>query len=218
MAMDPVHLAIAFLPLSLYLVVFGIANLLRRPRLTTGARNAAGLGGAVSGFAVVGPISLFLPESAANAFGVWVWVLMLAFYVLCVTLAILMARPRLVILNLAVEQLRPLLAEVAARMDGEVRWAGDSLVLPQVGMQFHVDNYPPMRSIALVAIGERQSFTGWQRLERELRQALKSMEVDRNPRGFSLLAAGLILASWPLYLMVRDGHPVAQSLREMLRL
>ena len=43
-------------------------------------------------------------------------------------------------------------------------------------------------------------------------------EVTRNPRGFSFLAIGLLMASWPLYLMIRDGQAVATALKEMLRM
>jgi hypothetical protein len=75
-----------------------------------------------------------------------------------------------------------------------------------------------MRNVSLVATGDQQSHSGWQRLQRELRAALRQTEVTRNPRGFSFLAVGLLMASWPFYLMIRDGEAVAQTLREMLRM
>jgi hypothetical protein len=216
--MDPVHLAVAVSPLAMYLSWLGAVNLFRRPMITTGAQNLAFLGFALSGFVVVGPMALFLPNAAAITFGPWVWLLMVVFSGLCITLWILLARPRLIIFNSTIDLVRPLLADVAARIDGEVRWAGDSLVLPQAGVQLHLEAYPAMRNVSLVAVGDRQSFTGWQRLERELRTALRGAEVASNPRGFSFLATGLVLASWPLYLMIRDGQAVAQALKEMLRM
>jgi hypothetical protein len=216
--MDHVHLAVAFSPLALYLLWLGAINLLRRPVIITGAQNLALLGFALSGFVAVGPMALFLPNAAANTFGAWVWALMLIFYGLCITLWILLARPRLIIFNATVDLVRPLLADAAAHIDSEVRWAGDSLVLPQVGVQLHLENYPPMRNVSLVAIGDRQSFTGWQRLQSQLRTALRAADVASNPRGFSFLAAGMVLAAWPLYLMIRDGEAVAKTLKEMLRM
>jgi hypothetical protein len=216
--MDAVHLAVAFTPLAIYLLLLGVVNLGRRPVVTTGVKNAAALGLALVGFVAVGPMGLFVPDAAVFAFGPWLWLLLLAFYVLCVTLWILLARPRLVIFNATAEQVRPVLAEVVAKIDSDVRWAGDSLMLPQVGLQFHLEPYLPMRNLSLVAVGDRQSFTGWQRLERDLRAALKQVEVSRNPRGFSFLTMGLVLLSWPSYLMLRDTSAVARKLAEMLHM
>ncbi|MDZ4820163.1 MAG: hypothetical protein SGJ20_14440 [Planctomycetota bacterium] len=218
MAMDPVPLAVALGPLALYMLYLAGINLLRRPVLVSGAMNSAAVALSVSGFVVVGPMGLLLPEGAVNVFGAWVWLLMLGFYGLSVTLCILLSRPRLVIFNLSAEQLRPVLAEVVAKLDSEVRWAGDSLMLPHLGLQFHLEPYSPMRSLSLVSIGDRQSFAGWQRLEKDLRVALRQTEVSPNPRGFSFLTCGLLLLSWPIYLTIKDGTAVAQALREMFRM
>ena len=216
--MEPVHLAVAITPLAIYLLRLALLNLFRWPVVKSGAANIALLGFALSGLVVVGPMALFLPNAAAIAFGPWVWALLLIFYALCITLWILLARPRLIVYNATIDLVRPIVAEVAERLDSEVRWAGDSLILPQANVQLHLEPYSPMRNVSLIAIGDRQSFTGWQRLERELRAALRQTEVQRNPRGFSFLAVGLLMASWPLYLTLRDGQAVAQALRQMLRM
>ena len=216
--MDRVHLAVALTPLAIYLLRLGLINLLRWPVVKSGARNIAFLGFGLSGFVVIGPMALFLPGPAAIAFGPWVWLLMIVFYGLCVTLWILLARPRLIVHNATIDLIRPILASAATKLDAEVRWAGDSLVLPQANVQLHLESYPPMRNVSLVAIGDQQSYTGWQRLQRELRSALRQTEVPRNPRGFSFLAVGIVMASWPFYLMIRDSDTVAQTLKEMLRM
>lgn len=216
--MDRVHLAVAVTPLAIYLLRLGMLNLMRWPVVKSGAANIAFLGFAVSGFVVVGPMALFMPNAAAITFGPWVWLLMIIFYALCITLWVLLARPRLIVYNATIDLVRPVLAEVAARLDAEARWAGDSVVLPQANVQLHLEPYPPMRNVTLVAIGDRQSYTGWERLLRELRTALRATEVPRNPRGFSFLAIGLLMVSWPLYLTIRDGEAVAQTLRQMLRM
>jgi len=216
--MDRVHLAVAVTPLAIYLLRLGMLNLLSWPVVKSGARNIALLGFALSGFVVVGPMALFLPNAAAIAFGPWVWLLLMIFYALCITLWILLARPRVIIYNATTDVVRPVLEDLVARLDADARWAGDSLVMPQWNVQLHLEPYPPMRNVSLVAIGERQSYTGWQRLERELRAALRTIEVPRNPRGFSFLAIGLLMASWPLYLTLRDGQAVAQALKLMLRM
>ena len=87
--MDPVHLAVAFTPLAIYLLYLGVINLSRRPTVTTGVKNAGAMGLALVGFVAVGPMGLFVPDAAVFAFGPWLWLLLLAFYGLCVTLWIL---------------------------------------------------------------------------------------------------------------------------------
>ena len=89
---DALHVSIALGPLAVYLLLVGIINLSRRPFLTTGARDVAAIGVAISGFIAAGPMELFLPEAAADRFGPYVWLLLLAFYGLCLTLLVLMMR------------------------------------------------------------------------------------------------------------------------------
>lgn len=216
--MEAVHFAVALSPLAIYLLWLGVLNLLGRPVVMSGAQNIALVGLAVSGLVFVGPMLLFVPNAAAMAFGPWVWALLIVFYGLCVTLCILLARPRIIVYNATTDLVRAALSEVTARIDSDVRWAGESLVMPQANMQLHMECYSPMRNVSLVAIGERQSQGAWRRLERDLRSALRDTDVSRNPRGFSFLAIGIVMASWPLYLTIRDTQAVAQALREMLRI
>ena len=216
--MHSLHLAIALGPLALYLIILGAVNLRRRPVLASGAVDAAGLAMAVSGFVVVGPMQLFLPEAAAVRFGAYIWLLLLSFYGLCVTLYILVARPRLVVYNHSAEGVKSLLGDLALRLDSESKWAGDSLLMPQLGVHLHLEPYSPMRNVSLVSAGERQSYAGWQRVQKEFAAALKSAEVAPNPRGFTFLACGLLMIGYPAWLMFMNPNAVAAQLREMLRM
>lgn len=216
--MDPLHFCIAMGPLAVYLMLLGVINLWGRPFLTTGARDSAAVGIAVCGFVVIGPMELFLPSAAALRFGGFIWLMLLAFYGLCLTLLVLLHRPRLIIYNVSVEQLRPALAEVVAELDKEARWAGDCLVLPNLGVQLHVEPLAMLRNAQLVAAGPRQSYLGWRHLELALAKALRSTERASNPYGFLLVFAGLLLAGAITSWIALDRQGVAQSLAEMLRL
>lgn len=215
--MDPLHFAIAMGPLTAYLFLLGVVNIFRGPMLTTGARDTAVLGIAVSGLIVAGPMELFLPEAAAFRFGPWVWVLMLAFYFLCLTLLVLLARPRLVLYNVTAEQLRPVLADVVARLDKEFRWAGDCLVLPELGVQLHVEPMPLLRNVQLVASGPRQSYAGWRQLEVALAEGLSETRNGPNPVGFVLVIVSVAIFATSMAWMANDSGAVAQALNEMLR-
>jgi hypothetical protein len=214
---DPLHQCIAFGPLVVYLLILGMINLSRRPFLTTGARDTAVLGIAISGFIVAGPMELFLPEGAANLFGVWIWGLLLTFYLLCLLLVVLLMRPRLVIYNVTFEQLRPVLADAVGRIDEHSRWAGESLSMPTQGVQLTVEPLAMMKSVQLVSAGPHQNIAGWRRLEDELAAGLKQAKGLPNPYGVFLVSFAVCLGGAVLYWMSRDPAGVAQALNDMLR-
>lgn len=216
--MDPFRLCLALGPVAVYVLLLGAINLSRRPFLVTGTRDAAALGLALSGFVIVGPIELFFPNAAAARFGAFVWVLLLAFYALCLVLVLLLPRPRLIIYNISADQLRPILADLVERLDPQARWAGDSLVLPGLDVQLHVDNVPAMRNVSLTSVGSNQNHAGWRRLEQGLGAALDQVQVTRNPRGANLVCAGLLIVVALILVIARDPQAVAQALFEMLRL
>jgi hypothetical protein len=142
---------------------------------------------------------------------------MLAAYALLVVLVVLLLRPRLVIYNITLEQLRPLLADVVARLDSEARWAGESLVMPQLGVQLHLEVIPMLKNVQLVSSGPEQSIPGWRQLETELAAALRRARTSPNPYGVSLLSFGVLMAAAITYVLARDPGGVMQALNEMLR-
>ncbi|HUE74489.1 MAG TPA: hypothetical protein VMP01_26635 [Pirellulaceae bacterium] len=214
---DPLHQCIAFGPLVVYLLILGTINLGRRPLVTTGARDTAALGIAISGFVAAGPMELFLPEMTAALLGGWIWALLMTFYLLCLLLVVLLMRPRLVIYNATVEQIRPVLADVVARLDEQARWAGESLVMPNLGVQLHVDALAVLKNVQLVSTGPMQNIAGWRRLEDELARELKQVKGLPNPYGISLITVALLLGALVLYWIYRDPAGVQQALSEMLR-
>lgn len=214
---DPLHFVIGVGPLAVYLLLIGILNYSRRPFLTTGSRDATALGVAISGLIIAGPMELFMPPAAADRFSGWVWILLLMFYGLCVSLCILLMRPRLVIYNISADQLRPILMAAVHEIDKESRWAGDSLSVPALGIQLHVEP-SILRNVQLVSSGPRQNLDGWARLEQKLGEALAPIRSSRNPVGLGMMIiAGLIGLSCAIW-MVSSPESVAQSLTEMLRL
>lgn len=215
--MDPFRFCLALLPLGVYLVVLGGLQLSRRPILVSGARDLAALGLGLSGMVIVGPIELFLPRAAAATFGIYVWPLVISFYLLTVTLAVLTARPRLTAYNVSLDELRPVLGEVAVGLDADARWAGSSLSLPRMGVELHIEEFPAMHNVALVAANDRQRYEGWHRLERTLRSRLAQLPVARDPRGALLLAAGLLLFSAAYARVAFDPIATEQAFKQMIR-
>jgi hypothetical protein len=193
MTVDPFRLAIALVPVAAYVLLLGLLNLRRRPFLTSGGCDVAALGAALSGLMFVGPMELFRPEAATRSFGNYIWLFLLLFYWLWLVLFVLLSRPRLVIYNISAEELHPVLAEAASRLDPAGRWAGNNLSLPGLGVQLHLDSLDSMRNVSLVASGGRQNLDGWRRLSRDLGKSLSVMRVKSNPRATGLLGMSLAL-------------------------
>ena len=216
--MDPFRSGVAILPLAFYGLLLGWINLRRRPYLMGGLKDRSLLGLAVMGIVLVGPMELFMPEAAVTRFGAYVWILLISFYLLCLSLVVLLSRHRLVIYNATLEQLRPTLSRLAQSLDSEARWAGDGLALPRLGVQLHVDAFPALRNVSLVATGDQQRFEGWIQLELELQRLLKECEVRPNPQGAAFVGVSLLLALACVLQMVASPHELAQGFRDMLRL
>ncbi len=215
--MDPLHFCIAVAPLAVYLLMVGFLNLRRKSFVTTGARDAAALGIGVMGFVVAGPMELFFPEGAASRFGAWVWLLLIVFYGLCVSLVVLLMRPRLVIYNISMEELRPILTKVALRLDSKSRWIGNSLLCPGLNVHLHAEPIQWLRNVQLSAGGSQQSFEGWRALELELQQDLKLVTVRPNLIGIPMLILSACFAIGAAAWMLGDKQAVAAALENLLR-
>jgi hypothetical protein len=214
-SIDPLRICLALGPLAVYLLLLGAINLARRPFLVSGARDLAALALALAGLAIVGPFELFLPEESFVHFGAYVWLMVLALYALWVTMLILMLRPRLVIYNITVDKLRPILADVVEHLDSEARWAGDSLVLPGLGVQLHLDSYSAMKNVSLKSIGSLQNFQGWKKLETALLAALEQEDAHRNRHGLNLLITGLLIVIFLILVIVNNPLSLSQSLSDL---
>lgn len=216
--MGAFHACLALGPLAVYFLLIGGINLSRRPFLVSGTRDAAALGLAVSGFVIVGPLELCLPDAASVRFGAYVWVLLLGFYALCLLLGLLLLKPRLIVYNISGDQLRAILADLVEELDSGARWAGDVLLLPSLGVQLHLDHSGVMRNVSLTSVGGRQDPLGWQRLESALAGGLSRVATRRNPRGAIVVAAGSLIILGLAYAVACDPQAAAQALFDMLRL
>jgi hypothetical protein len=214
---DPLHLAIALGPLAVYFLVLGVVNLSRRPHVTTGARDRGALGIAISGLVVAGPMELFFPEGAAALWGWFVWILLLSFYFLGLLLICLLARPRLVIYNVSPEELREILSAALPTIDKDARFDVDSLLLPNLGVQGHIEPFSSLRNVQIVASGPRQNHHGWSHFASHLSMAFRQAQVPPNPYGVTLLMFALLMLGSVAYFVLHDQQAVAQAFHDMLR-
>ena len=96
-----------------------------------------------------------------------------------------------------------------------MRWAGNQLSLPGLGVQLHLDSLDIMRNVSLVASGGRQNLDGWRRLARELGRSLSSMRVKANPRAVGLLAVSLALFAVCVTQLLVHPTELVQAMNEV---
>lgn len=216
--MDPLHATIALGPAAVYLLLIGMLNLSSRPFVTTGMRDLAALGIALIGFVIAGPMELFLPERLMAHDWPWVaWLVLIGFYLLSLSLLVLLQRPRIVIYNVTSDQLRAALGDVISQLDKDARVAGDSICMPNLGVQMHVEPLPVLKNVQLKSSGPLQSYQGWWEVETALRAALRNSRGIANPYGVSLLIFGLSMLAIVLAMMTFQSDEIAQGWIEMMR-
>jgi hypothetical protein len=129
----------------------------------------------------------------------------------------LLVRPRLVIYNFTDAELREVLARLLPQLDKQGQITGDTLLLPTLGVQAHIDSFASLRNVQLVASGPRQSYNGWQQFELQLALALREVRVPPNPYGVTLLLFAGVMSVLLAAFMIGSPQSVAQSLRDMMR-
>ena len=202
----------AILPAAAYLLTLAGLHLRRRPAVVAGSSDLLLLSAGTAGLVVAGPLALLQPVVGGTA---WAALMLLLAAGLLLAALLLAARPRLVVYNITLEQLRPVVAEIVAALDPTARWAGETVALPGRGIQVHLDGRGGMRSVSVVALGGRTSAEGWGEFSRRLRQAIRGLRVRPSPwaavfgcGGCGLLAAAAILACLPAG---RDGTAPSPS-------
>jgi uncharacterized membrane protein len=202
----------ALVPLGCYVVFLGCLHLRRSPTPVSGGLDLAALTAAVSGFVLAGPLALLQPAVGTAA---WATLMMVGALLVIVAGGLLATRPRLVIYNVTVEQIRPLLAEVVGQLDASARWAGESVVLPSQGLQVLMDGRGIARCVSLVAVGTRASPEAWAEFARRVRRSARKLRVRRNLWGSVFLATGLALlaaaAAWAIIASHRADDSAATA-------
>jgi len=181
----------ALVPLAAYLVILGCLHLRRRPVAVSGQVDAVLLAAAVSGLVIAGPLALLQPAAGASALTA---VALLVGFVLVVAFAMLAARPRVVVYNIGLDQLRPIVSQLVVSLDPSARWAGETAALPARGLQVHLDERGPARTVSVIAAG-RTSAEAWAEFSRRLRRAIRTIRVRPSPWAWAFLTAGFAVAS-----------------------
>ena len=225
-----ISLATALVPLALYFFVLAALHSGRRPRLLTGQEDLTALALGLIGFVMAGPMLYFLPIDAFAFWGFSTWFLLAVLYALTAWFLGAMFRFRIVIYNIGVNELRDILEKTGRELDAEARWAGNSLSLPTLGVQFYIEPTSLLRNVTLKACGASQDFKGWLGFEKSLHKALlpyRSAGVVGRPVSFSgggkhcvamlMATTGFLMMAAAVAIMVTHHTEAFQSLWFLLQ-
>ena len=217
MFIEPFAVLLALLPLIGYLLILAVTRIMGRAIVTTGGRDIAALGIAVSGAAAVGPAELFFPNSAATVFGPWVWIALIAFYGLVLSLLALTFPPRLVVYGRTPEELFQPLMNAAKKLDPDaVAMDGLRIHLPGSGYHFRLDGFQNIDHAQVVAFESGVPLRIWNGLLANFRAEVEKMPKPSPRRGHSMLLVALGLIGILLWQGIGHHDQVVQGFRDWL--
>jgi len=210
-----VSLAIAAIPVALYLAMLGLLRLRKQPFVTTGWRDVATLGIAVIGLVAIGPVQLFFPNYAAAHFSGWVWGLLLALYLLSLLLLVLSCRPRLIVYGISEDAFYETLLAAATRVDVDASWHGQILTLPAARLQLSAEPTGALGVQQATSVSSLATVGPWLELERELvKQCAQTTSQVRSWTGLVLLISGLLLGVAAIAGLLMDPAQALIDLKE----
>lgn len=216
--MDPLRSALALAPLGAYFLALSLRYLSRRPSIVTGGRDLAALALGLSGLLLIGPVELLLPDEAVARFGAWVWPMLAALYVLIWLLVLLLQYPRLVIYNASLSQAQGWLAAAVRELDANASFAGNSVVLPGLGIECRVESGAGASNAALVCTAFPASLHGWQLFEQAIRRQAAAHAGRPHPFGWSLLLGGALLLATAFLRLAANPVRAQEAFAELFRL
>jgi hypothetical protein len=213
-----ISIAVAFIPLALYFLALSALNSGVRPRMLTGQEDLTALALGLIGFVMVGPMLYVLPIDALAYWRYVTWFFLALLYALMVWFLGAVFRFRVVIYNINMNELRDILEKTGQELDAEARWAGNSLSLPTLGIQFYLERVSLLRNVTLKACGSKQNLQGWLAFEKSLRNALLRHRATRKNRVSKLMAAvGFLMMTGAMTILITHRVEALHSLWFLLQ-
>jgi uncharacterized membrane protein len=212
-------LVIAVLPLAMYFLMLGGLRVYR-PLVTTGARDGAALAIAVSGLVMVGPIYLFFPSEAAAALGWIVWIVLMVFYMLCVTLILLSMKPKILIYGMRSSDVIDPLFEACRVIDptATLDSGREQIVLNGSGVHLRIESLGFADSVQIESFEKNLHPRFWHHLLLELRKRTATAPVAKRMGGVMMIAFGLAMTSLVIVQVARQPEALMAGFRQWLQL
>lgn len=190
--MNSIQVICCFVPLAVYLGFILWVNSRKRPFMLNGVQDFAFLAFGIIGFVIVGPVSFTLPIIAIERYGIFVWPMLVALYLLFVPLISWSMRQHLVIYNIKPEELGTVFSDIFSNEKLKAEKIGNSVMFPGLGIQFYVEFGRFSRTVSLVATSRNQSPNSWKILEQLVQESLEKVKVSPNPACFAIFGFAAI--------------------------
>ena len=204
--MNSVQLAIAAVPVAIYLLLIGSLRLRKRPLITSGWRDTL-RGNRLCGIGGHRPHAVVLSHQAAARWLGWVWLLMFGLYFLTLFMLIVWSKPRLIVYGLSTPQFRDQLLQSARAIDDQAFWQDEVLTLPQAGIQLAMEPSVLRNVHQVAAVGLLRNLADWVRLEKEFVRRGRQTACAPARSGWLLVLAGLLLLTVTIAPLLQ--HPEA---------
>jgi hypothetical protein len=213
---EPFALLLALLPLVGYLLVLGFVRFSGRALVTTGARDLAALGIAVMGLIAIGPAELFFPATAAIVFGSIVWLALIAFYGLTLSLICLTATPKLVVYGRTAKETYSGLLRAAQRMDPKAIGDSESMQVQMPTLQVHlrIESIGGIDHCRILSFQPIVSVKFWNTLLGNLRGELSDLPDSSRRRGLGMLVFAMLMGGVLCWHSFSNQARLAQGFRE----
>lgn len=218
MSIEPIYVLIALLPLIAYLFLLGVIRMSGRVLITTGGRDIAALGFAVAGLVAVGPGELFFPQKAAGMFGPWIWLALVAFYGLIVSLLGMTARPRLVVYGRTPDQMLQPLLEASRELDADASCDRDTLqvFLPQLRVHLRAAGHQGIDTTSIESFEPIAAITFWEKLLGHLRDKAESTSAPTPRRGGLMVGIALLMGIFVMWRSIVERQQVVEGFSQWL--
>ncbi|QEG40318.1 hypothetical protein [Roseimaritima ulvae] len=215
---EPFAVVLALLPLAAYLLLLGAVRLFSRPLVTTSGRDLAALSVALVGWLAIGPMELFFPGTAAATLGPYVWLFLLLFFMLSMTLIILSLPPRLIIYGASAGEVLTPLLRAAQRLDpqAELDDAHRQVWMPTLGVRLRVDGHSHFDTSQVAAFEQNLTPQFWQHLLGSLRYEIKTAPTAQRFGGLGMLVFGLLLLSSVMLMVWFQPAEIASGFKQWL--
>ena len=186
--------------------------------MLTGQEDLTALALGLIGFVMVGPMLYVLPIDALAFWGFSTWFFLALLYALIVWFLGAVFRFRIVIYNIGMTELREILEKTGQELDPEARWAGNSLSLPTLGIQFYLERLSLLRNATLKGCGTHQNLHGWIHFEKSLRIALLHHRAATKNRVVILMTViGFLIMAGAVAILATHRAEALQSLWFLLQ-
>ncbi len=218
MFIEPFAVFLALLPLIAYLLVLGTIRVSGQTVVTTGGRDISALAVAIGGLVAIGPAELFFPNAAATVFGPIVWLALIAFYGLIVTLIALTSRPKLVVFGRTPDELYEPLLKACRRLDAEAKGDASTLQvhLVSLGVHLRLDGQRGIDYAQVIAFEAGVSLRFWNSLLGHLRHEVSDLPAPYPRRGIAMLLTAATLCGVILWQGFSDPEQVVEGFRDWL--